>query len=93
MRNIQDLYSGKMEPPKCSTGSDTEYNRILEQLEEFDKQLGEQLAAEDMKLHNYIMDLQTKLSAIAASECYIQGFRDGGGIMLDVLTGKNETLI
>ena len=49
-----------------------------------------QLTDEDLKILEDLYELQSQIVSIELEINYIEGFRDGAGIMLDVMNGTNH---
>ena len=90
MRNIHDLFHGRMGPPNYIGESDKEYQKLLRQCETLTEELKSRFDPDDYKLHKQLFEMHTKLAGLDMESHYLQGFRDGAGIMLDVLTGDNS---
>lgn len=93
MGAIRNLYNGRIGPPTYICSEDNEYSRLLNEAEKLETTLTERLSDDEMQTVIKLLDTQRGLSSIVAADNYAQGFRDGGSIMLDMLTGKNDTLI
>ena len=90
MKKISDFYYGK---PASENFIDSEsaYHKLMEECVNLSQEFESRLSDDDLKLYQQLSEMQTRLSAITVTENYIQGFRDGAGIMIDVMLGKNES--
>jgi len=90
MKKISDFYYGKP-ASENSTNSESAYHKLMEECVKLSQEFESRLSDDDFKLYQQLSEMQTRLSAITVTENYIQGFRDGAGIMIDVMLGKNES--
>ena len=84
MHDLSDLYHGRVGPSHTISPENSRYQRLLRQCSELRGKLEKRLSAEDLKLFHEVNDLQIQLTALELEINYIEGFRDGAGIMLDV---------
>ena len=89
MHTIHDIFYGNLMPPdNLNANKNKQYARLLKQHMELTRSLSEQLSPEMMDLHNQVCNVQGQMEAILSELYYVQGFRDGAGIMLDVMRGE-----
>lgn len=90
MSIIRELYHGRIAPSECSYQSDSEFSKLgfqwLELHNEFVKGLTEQQREVFMKL----TDIQGQQTSVATEESYIQGFKHGAKMMLDMLSDNEN---
>lgn len=89
MLTIKDLFYSDVSTSGFSTPS-PEYVEIRETYFALEKQLTEQLNEEQVRLHNQIIDAIGQMDALSNAAHYVQGFRDGAGILLDVVGMNGE---
>ena len=88
MHTISDIFYGNITPPDhLNAYSDKRYASLSKQYTELTQTLSGQLSAGQMELHNQICNVQGQMESILSQMYFVEGFRDGAGIMLDVLTG------
>lgn len=89
MHTIHDLFYGNLIPPdNLNANNNKQYACLLKQHMKLTRSLSEQLSPEMMELHNQVCNVQGQMEAILSELYYVQGFRDGAGIMLDVMRGE-----
>lgn len=89
MTTIRDLFLGNISPPDTlNANNNPQYTRLLKEHMKLTRLLSEQLSPEMMALHNQVCNVQGQMEAVLSELYYEQGFRDGAGIMIDVLRGK-----
>ncbi len=91
MHDLSDLYNGRVGPTHAISPDNTRYHSLQQQCGALREKLEKRLAAEDLKLLYEVNDLQILITALELEINYIEGLRDGAGIMLDVATGKRGT--
>ena len=92
MKILEALYYGNIRPSEQCVKRNSEYDQMriewLRLYEIFTKNYSEC----EMKSFNELIDLQGRMSEIAASENYLQGFRHGAEMIIGVLFGESENL-
>ena len=92
MKTIHDLYYGKFQPPSNSVSPDSEYEQLLRRLQTLDDAFCSGLSTEQRAQYRRITDLHGQMTGLVVADNYVQGFRDGASVILDVVYGKNENL-
>lgn len=86
MNIIRELYHGNIAPSECCYKSDSEFSKLglqwLELHNEFAKGLTEQQREQFIQL----TDIQGQQTSVVTEESYVQGFRDGARMVLDMLS-------
>ena len=92
MEFIKRLFNGNINPSVAVTVKGSQYEKLANKSLNAQKMLSEQLSEEQKKLLDELISIQDSLSMIVSEENYSAGFRDGAGMMMDVLEGKNINL-
>ena len=92
MRNILDIFYGNFLPPINSISPDSEYEQLLRRLQTLDDAFCSGLTPEQRAQYRRITDLHGQMTGLVVADNYVQGFRDGASVILDVVYGKNENL-
>ena len=71
---------------------DSEYDRMGKEWQKLHEAFTEKFSEEEMKNFNELIDLQGHMSEIIAAENYMQGFRHGAEMILNVLFGESENI-
>ena len=90
MHNLSDLYHARVGPSHTISPENIRYQSLMEQCGELRELLKKQLTDEDLKILEDLYELQSQIVSIELEINYIEGFRDGAGIMLDVMNGTNH---
>lgn len=92
MTILEDLYYGNIRPSEQCVINDSDYDRMRNDWQKLHKSFTENLSENDMKNFNELIDIQGHMSEIVAAENYMQGFRHGAEMILDVLFGESKNL-
>lgn len=92
MEFIKRLFNGNINPSVAVTVKGSQYEKLAKKSLSVQNTLIEQLSEEQRKLLDELISIQDSLSVIVSEENYSAGFRDGAGMMMDVLEGKNINL-
>ena len=90
MKEILDIYYGNFQPPGDSLSPDSEYEQLLCQLQTLDDVFTAGLSPEQKAQYRHITDLLGQMNSLVVADHYVQGFRDGAAVILDVVFGKNK---
>ena len=90
MKEILDIYYGNFQPPGNSVSPDSEYEQLLRQLQTLDDVFTAGLSPEQLTQYRRINDLHGQMNSLVVADHYVQGFRDGAAVILDVVFGKNK---
>ena len=85
LTSIRDLYNGVIPVQTGILQNNSDYIKLSDAYLSTYKALVDLLDPQQMELFNRITDLQGQIDAMDAEYRYVQGFRDGAGIMLDVV--------
>ena len=83
---IRDLYNGTIPVQTGILQNNSDYIKLSDAYLSTYKALVDLLDPQPLELFNRITDLQGQIDAMDAEYRYIQGFKDGAGIMLDVFS-------
>ncbi len=70
----------------------SQYEKLANESVNVQTMLSEQLSEKQQKLLEELISIQDSLSMIVSEENYSAGFRDGAGMIMDVIMGKNSNL-
>ena len=87
MGAISELYRGRISAPTNITVRTEEYYRLIDEAEKLTEAVNKLLADDAQQIFHDLQETQHLLTSIASEDSYTRGFRDGAGIMLDVLNG------
>jgi len=83
---IDDLYLGNINPNELTQIVHTEYKKLGKESVELQDWLLKNLEGDSKKKFEYFVDKSCSMNAIEVRLRFIEGFRLGAQIMLDVLT-------
>ncbi|MFR1843069.1 MAG: DUF6809 family protein [Oscillospiraceae bacterium] len=92
MEFIKRLFNGNINPSVAVTVKGSQYEKLANGSVNVQKMLCGQLSEEQKKLIKELISIQDTLSMIVSEENYSAGFRDGAGMIMDVIMGKNSNL-
>ena len=92
MKILEELYHGNIRPSEQCVKRDSEYDRMRKEWLRIYDELTQNYFKNETEKINELIDLQGRMSEIAAAENCIQGFRHGAKMILDVLFGESENL-
>ena len=82
---LEDFWNGNISPGEGRYHARTEYKEVWRLVEKLEDQLKEQLSSEDWELFTQYREAEAKAGDIEDSDIFIEGFRMGARIILDVL--------
>ena len=85
MNTIQDLYYGRISPYEMSISTAPEYQKLKALANQHEDLLRESLSDEQKKLLDKLTESITDISSISERDMFINGFRLGVKLMIDVM--------
>ena len=82
---LRELWRGNITPSERHIRKNSEYATLLHENTELEHNFCETLTAEQKKAYNDIYGGQVRIMSISEEEAFIQGFRIGAGMLLDVI--------
>ena len=82
---LKDFWYGNISPGEGRYHSKKEYKEAFRHLERMEDQLKERLSPEDWELFTQYQDAEGKAGDIEDADIFIEGFRMGARVILDVL--------
>ena len=92
MKILEDLYYGNIRPSEQYVKRNSEYDQMRIEWLRLYEIFTEKYYEDEMKSFNDLIDLQERMSEIATAENYLQGFRHGAKMILDVLFGESKNI-
>ena len=87
MSTIQDLYYGRISPYEMSISTTPEYQKLKALANKNEDLLREALSDEQKELLEKLIECITDISSISERDMFINGFRLGMKLMIDVMKG------
>ena len=88
MKIIEDLYYGRISPYEMSISATPEYQKLKTLADRNEDLLRESLSDEQKELLEKLIETVTDISSISERDMFINGFRLGVKLMMDVMTDK-----
>ena len=85
MNTIQDLYYGRISPYEISISTAPEYQKLKALADKKENLLKETLSDEQKELLDKLTECITDISSISDRDMFINGFRLGMKLMIDVM--------
>lgn len=89
---LKDFYRGNLTPAERQTVKGSKMAQTMEELSKAEDILRDSLAPELLPVLKRLTDAQVRISDITAEEYFIDGFKTGARLMLDVLSDAYENL-
>ena len=88
MNTIQDLYYGRISPYEMSISTAPEYQKLKALADKNEDLLRETLSDEQKELLEKLTECITDISSISERDMFINGFRLGVKLMIDVMNDE-----
>ena len=85
MKIIEDLYYGRISPYEMSISTTPEYQKLKAFADRNEDLLRESLSDEQKELLENLIETVTDISSISERDMFINGFRIGIKLMIDVM--------
>ena len=85
MKIIEDLYYGRISPYEMSISATTEYQKLKALADRNEDSLRESLSGEQKEMLDKLIENVTDISSISERDMFINGFRLGVKLMIDVM--------
>ena len=82
---LEDLWMGRVDPSARNFHENSEYHKLLKELCNLSSQISEELSPEGKKVFQHHEDVQNLLIGIGEQDAFIDGFRLGARLLLDVI--------
>ena len=86
MQFLKDFWMGDISPGETRYRHDREYFKALQIMEESEARLKEVLSEDNWQIFRQFVDAAQKISADAECDNFMEGFRMGAKMMMDVLS-------
>lgn len=87
----EELYNGNINPSCKFIKSGSEYQKLNSQLAELIDELDQALNNSEKHLLEKISDTLCRMTYISQKECYIDGFRSGAQLMLEITSSESDS--
>ncbi|WP_235441384.1 DUF6809 family protein [Paenibacillus sp. IHB B 3415] len=89
---MEDFYYGRLCPNELVKPSDPEFQKINQKITESLRMLKEQFSEEEFEQVEKLIDLQSDSNSLQSAISFIQGYRMGALMMIEVLNGDSGSL-
>ena len=88
MKIIEDLYYGRISPYEMSISAAPEYQKLRALADRNEDLLRDSLSYEQKEMLEKLIESVTDISSISERDMFINGFRLGMKLMMDVMTNE-----
>ena len=88
MRFLEDLWRGNTSPGDARYNAKSEYSRVYNTMEQCEEHMRKVLSSEDWKVFDEFVSAEIEASCLSSYDCFVDGFRMGAKLMLDILEGR-----
>ncbi|TQR95525.1 DUF6809 family protein [Paenibacillus ottowii] len=92
MSILENFYYGKCNPSERIKSKDTEFELISQRITDAEEALKTKLPEQNYKLIEELSDLQDVLISLLSASAYIEGYKMGALMMIEVFDGKGEVI-
>ena len=82
---LEDLWMGKIDPVARNFHRNSQYHQLLKELCDLSNQISAELSPEAKKWFQRHEEVQTQIIGIGEQDAFIDGFRLGARLLLDVI--------
>ena len=86
MKLLEDLFYGELSPNVKSYEGNEQFEKALETIDQNEGPLKENLSEADFSQVQRLLDAQEEIISICSCENFLDGFRMGARLMLEILT-------
>lgn len=86
---IEELYYGNLHPEERIVPTDPEYRPLNRRISKLMEEARERLSEEDFAILEQILDLTNDSNSMVTSASFIEGFRMGALVMVEVFCGND----
>ena len=90
MSILKELYNGNITPSERFVVSGSNYSKLLSTISEKEDELFKKLSHDEKTLYESIAEKKLMLESISEEEIFIDGFRLGAQIMLEIIQEPNK---
>lgn len=90
---LEELYRGNLNPDERIVPTDPEYRPLNRRITEFMEELKQRFSESDFAALEQILDLNDESNSMLASEAFVQGFRMGALVMIEVFRGSKPDVM
>ncbi|MFD3257610.1 DUF6809 family protein [Paenibacillus lentus] len=85
---LEELYYGNLKPSEQIVSDDPRYRPLNQQISEMMQMWRQKLSEEDFRQLEAMLDLQGESNSMHNMATFVQGFKLGASMMIEVLQGK-----
>ena len=92
-RMLEELYFGNINPNEKKFIRGTRFDRAMQTVGDNENKLTELLDGKEKKLFLDLVNAQSEINGATAVECFIEGFRLGARIAIEVMDKEDGCLV
>lgn len=85
---LEELYYGNLNPDEHNVPTDPEYRALTRKISQFMEEAKRRLSESEFAVLEQILDLNGESGSMVASAAFVQGFRMGALVMMEVFGGE-----
>lgn len=85
---LEKIYYGNLNPEERMVPTDPEYRPLNRKISDLMEEVKQRFSESDFKALEEILDLNGESSSMVTSEAFVQGFRMGALVMMEVFCGE-----
>lgn len=89
---LEDFYYGRLRPSELIKPNDPELQRVNQRIIDSLQMLKERLSEKDFDQVDELLDLQSDSSSLHSALSFIQGYKIGALMMIDIFSGEKEPI-
>ncbi|RCX19727.1 hypothetical protein DFP94_104181 [Fontibacillus phaseoli] len=87
---LEELYRGNLNPQERMVPTAPEYRLLNRKISDLMEELKQRFSEDDFKALEEILDLNGESNSMLTSTAYVQGFRMGALVMVEVFGGEGK---
>ncbi|MBQ4900693.1 hypothetical protein KB559_17800 [Paenibacillus sp. Marseille-P2973] len=87
---LEELYRGNLNPQERMVPTVPEYRLLNRKISDLMEELKQRFSEDDFKVLEEILDLNGESNSMLTSEAFVQGFRMGVLVMIEVFCGEGK---
>ena len=90
---LDKLWQGKLSPNEQCIQHGSEYSEIRHKAVQLSNQIISSLSDDGKRIFQEYQDLRERMCYISEEDCFVNGFRIGGGLLLDAVGPDNSQFV
>ncbi|WP_178019619.1 DUF6809 family protein [uncultured Paenibacillus sp.] len=87
---LEEIYNGNLNPEERMVPTDPEYRSLNRKISDLMEEVKQRFSESDFAVLEQILDLNGESNSMVTSEAFVQGFRMGALVMVEVFCGEGK---